>query len=114
MQQIDGSESAPGRRIRRVAAAVGVAAVVLLAVPAAGLAADGWPQYGFNARHTFANPAERGITPQTVADLRPGWARTIAPGRRLIAASLAERLRPTPEMMITSRARSFRRSCGRA
>ncbi len=85
MQQIDGSESAPGRRIRRVAAAVGVAAVVLLAAPAAGLAAAGWPQYGFNARHTFANPAERGITPQTVANLRPGWARTVAPGAPLTA-----------------------------
>ena len=76
-----------GTRMRcgpRIPAAV-LATAFVLAAPAAAPAAGGWPQYGWNARHTFANPAEAAITPRTVAALRAGWARTIAPGADLAA-----------------------------
>jgi outer membrane protein assembly factor BamB len=66
-------------------AAVVLATASVLAAPAAAPAAGGWPQYGWNARHTFSNPAEAGITPRTVAALRPGWARIIAPSADLTA-----------------------------
>jgi PQQ-like domain len=69
----------------RVIGAAAVAAAALLAFPAAATAAGGWPQYGWNARHTFANASESAITPGTVGWLRAGWARTIAPDGVLAA-----------------------------
>ena len=65
-------------RVRRAFTIGAVAAAAVLCVPAAATASGGWPQYGWNARHTFSNPSESAITPATVAHLRPGWARTIA------------------------------------
>jgi hypothetical protein len=73
-----------GRHARAIAVGM-VVAIAALAAPAVAVASSGWPQFGWNARHTFANPSESAITPRTVAGLRPGWARTVTPDALLAA-----------------------------
>ena len=55
------------------AGALLAAVAALVCAPAAAAATGGWTQFGFNARHTFANPAETAITAGTVGRLKPGW-----------------------------------------
>lgn len=68
---------------RSTIAATLAALAALVLAPAAAGSAGSWPQYGYSARHTFANLSESAITTATVSQLAAGWSHTVAAGAYL-------------------------------